>query len=91
MIEAICENCKFFDRKADWDEGLCKRYPPILRDPDLSGLPSQDKWQQPVMYKRDWCGEFEAHCSRVSVFSDRLNTMSDEESCISNIGRRIAK
>mgnify|MGYP001615430445 CR=1 FL=1 len=63
---STCETCRFGDfnkskrmaERINEREGLCRKYPPARSD--------GHRGQFPVVFKEDWCGEFEARL-RVGV------------------------
>lgn len=58
-----CENCKW------WDEGFCKRYPPI---------PWNYKDYRPTTEADDWCGEFQEKNKPNKSFADELATLEEK-------------
>jgi hypothetical protein len=52
----LCETCLFYDSSpANYrDRGLCRRYPPFIRDKDKTGVMER----QSIVLKTDWCGEY---------------------------------
>ena len=56
MIDKTCGNCfyfcKFLGRKEDEHEGICRRFPPSVKED------SNSSWWNPRVEDDDWCGEF---------------------------------
>lgn len=70
-LKEECGNCKFFlhldDGSAHSDEpvGLCRRYPPMILDPQYHTKDADDvyifepdNWNQPRVQRIDWCCEW---------------------------------
>lgn len=49
QVKESCGDCRFFDRRQDPDDDLCRRHPPH----DVAG----PGW--PAVTESDWCGEYE--------------------------------
>ncbi|MFV1919153.1 hypothetical protein VPH46_06940 [Sphingomonas sp. MJ1 (PH-R8)] len=79
MVEGNCGGCRFWNRlrtTSAWEldhgyelqddhTGMCRRFPPVGRRPDLECKSSNSAeaaraahW--PVTWEHDWCGEFDA-------------------------------
>lgn len=56
-----CKKCRYFEhtkyiRGVEVEEGVCRRFPPNLKDSRNYNVGQKDLW--PLVSSLDWCGEF---------------------------------
>ena len=58
MSKPRCSECIFYEPDIeDGYQGSCRRYPPVISDPENCHTP--DGWSTPMVYSSVWCGEFQ--------------------------------
>lgn len=60
MSHPRCSSCRFFQREARANDGLCRRNTPRLNEGGTMG-----RW--PCVYDTDWCGEWQAKPTKAKL------------------------
>lgn len=61
MIDS-CETCRFFEPTRRPDNGVCRRYPPVVIP-----APTGPEALHPAVWVGGWCGEYETTFARTSL------------------------
>lgn len=74
-MDERCENCRFFKRQANYDGGICRRFPPTVvgNSVESDRYGRETSWDQAMPYTQiaEWCGEWSA-VSASPVITEKL-------------------
>jgi hypothetical protein len=80
MTDQKCETCKFWQRINDWEEGNCRRYPPVhgqlsQREMERDAATEESGvWLVPITPAEWWCGEWQPPNTKLELIRRLLST-----------------